>query len=71
MKNVILQLRRGIARRMLSSIHLQFVKNDQNGWPREFGTLNPNPHSEYSPRLFSYFGYVPNTCYIHIYIIFT
>ena len=30
MKNVILQPRRGIARRMLSSIHLQFVKNDQN-----------------------------------------
>ena len=26
-----------------------------SGWPREFGTLNPNPHSEYSPRLFSYF----------------
>ena len=21
----------------------------------KFGTLNPNPHSEYSPRLFSYF----------------
>ena len=30
MKNVILQPRRGIARCMLSSIHLQFVKNDQN-----------------------------------------
>ena len=26
-----------------------------SGWPREFGILNPNPHSEYSPRLFSYF----------------
>ena len=26
-----------------------------SGWPKEFGTLNPNPHSEYSPRLFSYF----------------
>ena len=141
MQNVILQPRRGIARCMLGSIHLQFVKNDQNnktninntvciasqkniyrlypphstsvnkeviddfggncngdcvseekgrvlsslyrigikreypaeykwqlheagtsrsqtyrkscwsGWPRELGTLNPNPHSEYSPRL--------------------
>ena len=30
MKNVILQPRRGIARCMLSSVHLQFVKNDQN-----------------------------------------
>ena len=29
MKNVILQPRRGIARCMLSSIQLQFVKNDQ------------------------------------------
>ena len=26
-----------------------------SGWPREFGTLNPNPHSKYSHRLFSYF----------------
>ena len=30
MKNVILQPRRGIVRCMLSSIHLQFVNNDQN-----------------------------------------
>ena len=30
MKNVILQPRRGLTRCMLSSIHLQFVKNDQN-----------------------------------------
>ena len=27
-----------------------------SGWPREFGTLNSNPHSEYSPRYFSYFS---------------
>ena len=27
-----------------------------SGWPREFGTLNPNPHSEYSARLFSNFS---------------
>ena len=26
-----------------------------SGWSREIGTLNSNPHSEYSPRLFPYF----------------
>ena len=40
-----------------------------SGWPKEFGTLNPNPHSEYSPRLFSYFfATVPTPV---IYILYT
>ena len=27
-----------------------YRKSCWSGWPRELGTLNPNPHSEYSPR---------------------
>ena len=54
MKNVILQPRRGIARCMLSSVHLQFVKNDQNNKTNINNTVciasQKNVHCLYPPN---------------------